>query len=80
MVLAIDRDLQAGEVFEPRTPPKLFSRLLTPVSGPPMEKLGSRDSTSPVQTVPMIARMVARSTPMPYTIRKMLGCAASIIS
>jgi hypothetical protein len=30
--------------------------------------------------VPMIARMVARSTPMPYTIEKVLGCVAFIVS
>lgn len=61
-------------------PPKLLRRLLTPVSGPPMEKLGSRDSTSPVQTVPMIARTVAKSTPMPYTDEERLEYAVLRIS
>lgn len=32
-----------------------------------MEKLGSSDKGSPVQTVPMMARTVAKSTPIPYT-------------
>jgi hypothetical protein len=45
----------------------LSSRLFTPVSRPPIEKLGLSERGLPVQTVPMTAKMVARSTPMPNT-------------
>ena len=52
----------------PRSPPTLSKRLATRSSLPPIEKLGSSETGLPPQSVPMTARTVARSIPIPYTI------------
>ena len=56
-----------GYNHSPKSPPKLLRRFSTPVSLPPIEKLGSNDRGLPPQTVPITAKTVARSTPIPYT-------------
>ena len=52
----------------PSSPPRLPRRLLTLGVVPPREKLGFRDSGLPTQIADVVARTVARSTPIPYTI------------
>jgi hypothetical protein len=67
-VFLLDVLVWKGEVFLeflPSNPKRFPRRLLDFVVGPPMENPGLRDNGFPDQTVPITAKIVARSTPIP---------------